>query len=303
MPNITTKNWMSNLTGSITIDQLSIPGTHDSGTSKVTGPFKGAALTQNFDITRQLNDGIRFLDIRVKHTDISIEPLQIFHGVIGCNISFGDVLNDCIKFLKENHHETIIMLINAASDEDKDIQNSFDYYLEQQPYKDLFYLEPKLPTLAGLRGKIVLFRRFQGYGGVDLSSGWEVNSTFTLVTPDGVEFKIEDQYKEDDTTVKLKAVTDNIESAINKSSDGVIYITYNSISQGLHTPYQYACGGGLTPVNPKMNTGMESYLTKNLGAKKFGVIMLDFYNNKEGSISNNSIKLIINSNPGVELSP
>ncbi|NQY65348.1 MAG: hypothetical protein HRT38_16850 [Alteromonadaceae bacterium] len=66
---ITTENWISNLEGSVTLDKLSIPGTHDSGASKAR---KGQAHNQNFDIITQLNDGIRFLDIRVKYeTQIS----------------------------------------------------------------------------------------------------------------------------------------------------------------------------------------------------------------------------------------
>ena len=45
---------------------MSIPGTHDSGTSSLFGVTdKGAAHCQNFNIIQQLNDGIRFLDIRI----------------------------------------------------------------------------------------------------------------------------------------------------------------------------------------------------------------------------------------------
>jgi len=297
---IETKSWMSNLDDNITLDKLSIPGTHDSGTSK-TG--KGAAHTQNFNIITQLNDGIRFLDIRVKYKkNRPNDPLQVYHGIINCKISFGDVLNDCTKFLKENPQETIIMLMNSASGDGNNIQQYFDFYLKKSSYQSLFNLEPVPPPLAELRGKVVLFRRFPGSWGVDLSDGWKDNSTFTLTTPEGVKFQIEDQYKEHNTGRKLKEVERAIGSAISSFNNGVIYITYNSISQGGHTPYQYAWGGGLGKVNPKMNQGLEIYLKKHSGTKRFGVIMLDFYNNKEGSINNSNTELIINSNLGIEMS-
>lgn len=294
-----TENWMSNLDDNLTLDKISIPGTHDSGTWK-TG--KGAAHTQNFGIMTQLHDGIRFLDIRVKHKGgRDNDPLQIYHGIINCDTSFGEVLTTCADFLKKNPTETIIMLIDAASGDGKNIQKDFDFYLSQTEYKDLFNLEPVPPKLAEIRGKVVLFRRFPGNKGVDLSTGWKKDATFTLKTPEGVQFKIEDNYKEHNTKKKAKLVEKNIASSINNPDDGVIYITYNSISQGFtHTPYQYAWGGGLGRVEPAMNPYLTSYLSEHPGQKTFGVIMLDYYNNKKGSINNGNVTLIINANAKVD---
>jgi 1-phosphatidylinositol phosphodiesterase len=302
MKEITTKNWMSNLDSELTLDKISIPGTHDSGTSEVS---KGPAHTQNFDIITQLNDGIRFLDIRVKHRrGHPDDPLQIYHGIINCDISFRDVLVACTEFLKDNPQETIIMLVNSASGKDKNIQIDFDKYIENDQYPHLFYLEPTLPSLKELRGKVVLFRRFSGNKGVDLSKDWGKNDMFSLDTPQGVTFKIEDKYEEHDTEKKFSYVEKNIGAAIDNPDDGFIYITYNSISFSLfgHTPYQYAWGGGIGRVDPKMNPKLKDYLKGNSGNKRFGVIMLDFYNDKEGSINNDNCKLIINSNTNVKLS-
>ena len=134
----TTKNWMSNLPDEIMLDKISIPGTHDSGTAKT---MDGAAHTQNFGIRNQLDNGIRFLDIRVtyKKSNSPNDPLQIYHGIINCDISFGDVLNDCVSFLNENPRETIIMLVNSASGDDTDIQQYFDVYLGQANYKFILF--------------------------------------------------------------------------------------------------------------------------------------------------------------------
>lgn len=293
----TTRNWMSSLSDDTTLDKISIPGTHDSGTQK-TGA--GPAHTQNFGISDQLNNGIRFLDIRVtyKKSNPQDDPLQIYHGIINCEISFGDVLNDCVNFLNTNTRETIIMLVNSASGKDTNIQQYFDVYLLQARYQNLFYLQPVPTNLGAMRKKVVLFRRYLGTGGVDLSQpgAWQDNKTFPLTTPQGVKFYIEDQYSQHDTHKKWDAVESNLNSAMSHPTDGTIFITFNSISFGAHTPYQYAWGGGIGRVNPKMNPALQSYLEKNQGEKRFGIIPLDFFNNESGNINNTNTELIISSN-------
>lgn len=295
MNKITTKNWMSSLNGNITLDKISIPGTHDSGTAKTD---KGAAHTQNFGIATQLNDGIRFLDIRVVYDGTQQkDPLRIYHGIISCKLSFGNVLDSCMTFFAENPQETIVMLMNSASGTADNIQQGFTVYTEQERYKSLFYLNENLAPLSELRGKIVLFRRFSGKSlGINLSGGWKDNRTFTLVTPQNQTFKIEDQYKQHDTHKKLAAVEELIGTAMQTPDDGIIYITYNSIAQGTHTPYQYAWGGGFGPVNPKMNPGLNDFLNRQQKNAELGIIMLDFYNNEKGNIDNRLVECIINSN-------
>ena len=46
------------------IINLIVPGTHDSGTYRVFNVIKDVAKCQNFSIKRQLELGIRYLDIR-----------------------------------------------------------------------------------------------------------------------------------------------------------------------------------------------------------------------------------------------
>ena len=76
--------WMSHIKDDITLDRLSIPGTHNSGTLNVEYE---SARTQNRDIPQQLHDGIRMLDLRVRpHIDKEKEDgnLHIYHNVIDC---------------------------------------------------------------------------------------------------------------------------------------------------------------------------------------------------------------------------
>ena len=56
--------WMSKLKDTDTIDQLNIPGTHDSGTSYLNSA--NYHHTQDLTIREQLQLGIRFLDMRLR---------------------------------------------------------------------------------------------------------------------------------------------------------------------------------------------------------------------------------------------
>lgn len=282
--------WMADLDASLTLDKFSIPGTHDSGTEKIA---EGYAHTQNFNIATQLEDGIRFLDIRVSPQNNSGDPLKIKHGDYSCKISFADVLNSCSRFLTVNTNETIIMLVDSSSGSNKGIEAGFRAYLEQDQYKDLFLLEGKIPTLETARGKIVLFRRFEIEGsevlGVNLSKGWKSNETFSLTTPDGDQFEIEDEYKEHDTHKKVKIVHDCLNLASETPDHSTMYLTYNSIAtNGFHTPYQYAWGGN--GVDPAMNKSLD-YLHTNSKKRRLGVVLMDFYNNK-GSDNENVVSII-----------
>lgn len=229
MGNLDLKQWMSGIDDERSLRDIVIPGTHDSGTEK-TG--MGVAHCQNYNIERQLNDGIRFLDIRVSNINGGNDPLRVKHGIVNCLITFGDVLTWCKKIFKENNSETIIMLMDYCHDDlGKNIEEGFEKYLNNKNYKNLFYLGTTIPVLKDVRGKIVLFRRFESSKrdamGIDLQEGWKDNDTFSLDVKreDGVvieKFDISDEYKEHDTNKKVKVVQDHLSK---KRSSDCFYIT------------------------------------------------------------------------------
>lgn len=74
--------WMSHVDGSKYLDELSIPGTHDSGTCSVdndTEPQSSQAKCQQDYIPTQLLEGIRYFDIRLGRNDENGDP-GIDHG-------------------------------------------------------------------------------------------------------------------------------------------------------------------------------------------------------------------------------
>ena len=150
------KNWMSGISGSLRLHEISIPGTHDSGMAHTAArtqiiahipglqfvPEVGKmyATTQNLGIDKQLNAGVRVLDIRVTNTkpDTSGSTkgdggLWVCHGQNTANramsfvtystvpknqrtngeeyLTYDRMLRFCTDFLRENSKETIIMQV------------------------------------------------------------------------------------------------------------------------------------------------------------------------------------------------
>lgn len=311
-------SWMSGLDDTLTMTQLSVPGTHDSGTQKISA---GPAHTQNFGIAQQLADGIRFLDIRLAKNSAKTpgDPLQVNHGSMSCDITFGDVLNDCSAFLDANPREVVFMLVNDASGDATatTVYDGFQAYLSNSAYQTLFCVSatPAQLPLSQLRGKVVLLRRFFAPDGVELGLnlqqqgknfagvGWpnSYSHTFNTTTPDGqTTLHIEDQYGTHDTSKKLQAVTASLDKAAASPTDGVLYLTFNSIAYAgipASTPYQYAWS-----VKGAMNPALQAYFSNRFaqtpGPARLGFVMLDFYNNETGHLDNRNVQTVIGTNFG-----
>lgn len=114
------------------------------------------------------------------------------------------------------------------------------------------------------------------------------NTTFDY---DG--FKVEDYYKEHDTTKKFEEVKKNLELARESEKGKCFFVTFNSIAFkfiGCRTPYYYAWNCG----NDAMNERLTEYLSSCPGKNTWGAILLDFYNDKGDRVE--LVKNIINSN-------
>ena len=102
-------SWMRDISDSIPLTELSIPGTHNSGS--IDGPF-GFAQTQDLDLPDQLNAGIRFLDIRLAHYQNNI---FVHHDIVHMKKSYADVLDICSDFLRHHPAEVIFMSVKDES--------------------------------------------------------------------------------------------------------------------------------------------------------------------------------------------
>ena len=157
--------WMKYVDDNKFLDELSIPGTHDSGTCSVdndTEPQSSQVKCQQDYIPTQLLEGIRYFDIRLGKGN---DP-GICHGDFylfkkdGYYLHLSDVIGYFKTFLSENPREALIMLASRGNDEatDESVTTAFAKVLDDNP--KLFYTSSRVPTLGEVRGKIVLLRRF-----------------------------------------------------------------------------------------------------------------------------------------------
>lgn len=174
--------WMKYVEDNKFLDELSIPGTHDSGTCSVdndTEPQSSQVKCQQDYIPTQLLEGIRYFDIRLGKGD---DP-GIDHGdyyLLKKDAYFmhlSDVIGYFKTFLNENPTEALIMLVSRGNDEatDESVTTAFAKVLGDNP--DLFYTASRVPTLGEVRGKIVLLRRFGLAGNSVSGHTWGLDLT------------------------------------------------------------------------------------------------------------------------------
>lgn len=269
-------SWMALLPENTVLSGISIPGTHDSGTSEfVTTSFFGVAHCQNFNIARQLLDGIRFFDLRFDN------EMHLSH-TFRCKESLDTVIRDFRAFLStdndsEKSSEFIIALIGSdvnGGDWTDNMKDTLDQAIKDN--SDLFLCEFDLTkiTVKEARGHVLLLKRQADPNGVMLQ--FKDNTTFNYN-----DFIVEDEYKESETKRKLDRVTFNLDLT-KYIQEKAFCITFNSVAShvgSIHTPYQYAWGG-TSSVDPVMNPSLLKYLIEHKGKHNWGTIMLDFYNNE-----------------------
>jgi 1-phosphatidylinositol phosphodiesterase len=211
-------------------------------------------------------------------------------------LDFEQVLNWCKSHLQNNPSETILMSVKKEleSEADANIITAFREYvttLNNGAYKDLFSKTEVVPILGEVRGKIVLFKRFPFKDfGIDWTY-WPDNTRFEKET-EAAYFVIDDNYNEHDTHKKADYVKGNMTDSSKSTKALPFYVTFASVAGALgviNTPYQYAWGG--FGVDPAMNLEISSFLERNPGRKRWGVVLMDFYNN-EGANGNPVANLI-----------
>lgn len=103
-------NWMKNLSDNLSITDITIPGTHDTMTGKCEHIYY---KTQTLSLDKQLEIGVRYLDIRLT------KNLVAAHREWISDISGQNIFDSLKHFLEKYPDEFIIMRIQNAN-ENKD---------------------------------------------------------------------------------------------------------------------------------------------------------------------------------------
>jgi len=99
-------SWMAGIEDSTPINELSIPGSHDTGATHSIADVAG--IFQTLGIYDQLNIGIRFLDIRLQLVN---DKLRVVHSFVDQALNFDTVLGDITDFILNNPSEFLIISI------------------------------------------------------------------------------------------------------------------------------------------------------------------------------------------------
>lgn len=145
------ENWMRELSDDLMISQLSIPGTHDSGTAG----FMFCGETQKLDIQSQLNCGVRAFDIRAGIRNDS--TLLVFHSALlhGCGIDM--VFQTLTDFLAAHPSECLFVVLKRECGDEDTWNNLIRDCLHK--YEDFFADLDHNLTIGQIRGKILLMSR------------------------------------------------------------------------------------------------------------------------------------------------
>ncbi|GAP84812.2 putative 1-phosphatidylinositol phosphodiesterase [Rosellinia necatrix] len=201
-------SWMREIRDEYPLTALSIPGTHNSPTCHVALP---SVRCQAVGVREQLENGVRFLDIRVSVSQDKSD-LTLVHSAFPISLTgnkyFKELVDTVYAFLAANPSETIIMSVKREGT-GRGTDQKLSKLLKEKFYNaEQWYTEPRLPTLGEVRGRIVLLRRHVNDKSLDGEwggRGWGLDAS---VWPDNCEdgllgsgiARVQDFYEVDQST-------------------------------------------------------------------------------------------------------
>ena len=169
--------WMASLQDTVPVCRLSIPGTHDSGTSSVRFPMRHYARTQTMNLSDQWNAGIRFFDLRPK---LDGDELKIYHGPANCHITLEEALLILKEKLELNPSEFCIVMTNSAGGGQAAVDKTMELINSVILARMLADFKADM-TVADIRGRILFIHRNAPSAGIDypgvVTRGWPGNGT------------------------------------------------------------------------------------------------------------------------------
>lgn len=282
-------DWMALVDGNTLLSDLTIPGTHDSAAYTSSLPF---IATQTMDFQQQLDVGIRYFDLRC---GVRNDIVELVHGPTFLGLRLEEVLGVMYAWLHRYPTEALIVQVKQDRKPQKSSMHfSHAIWKVMAPHTKHWRTADDVPTLDELRGRIQLFRRFQGPSffpyGTDVSR-WQDNPSkpFTIHSPNGVEITVQDHYNftEPEPLPSLIAkkggnVSELLELASHDRDDGHWYINFTSayeLNLWYQLPHREIALGGYWGFHWEagMNARLQGYLSETEGTRnRFGIVAMDF---------------------------
>ncbi|KAI1197952.1 phosphatidylinositol-specific phospholipase C [Nemania serpens] len=200
--------WMGEIRDEYPLTALSLPGTHNSPTCHVALP---SVRCQAVGVREQLENGVRFLDVRVNVSQDDTE-MTLVHSAFPISLTgnkyFKELVEVVYAFLDANPSETIIMSVKREGT-GRGTDQKLSKLLKERFYSEKrWYTEPRIPRLGEVRGRIILLRRHvndESLSGEWGGRGWALDGS---VWPDNCEdgrvgsgiARVQDFYEVDQST-------------------------------------------------------------------------------------------------------
>ena len=281
--------WMSFIDDDTPMSALTIPGTHDSAAFTRSWPF---VTTQRMNIRQQLKHGIRYLDFRC---GVRNDIVEMVHGPAFLGISLDNVLQTVYQWLGNHPSEALVVQIKQDRKESKSKMHFAQAIFEIiSKTSERWRTANTSTTLGELRGRIQLFRRYDGptldaYG-INVFE-WEDNpmKPFTIYTQHGIQLTIQDHYKFPGPTGLPSLVTKKggdvcelMDTAANDPDPHHWYLNFVSAYEfNIYyqlTPYEVAVGGYWNfKWIEGTNVLLRLYLKEKSGQKRrHGIVAMDY---------------------------
>ena len=272
-------NWMSRVSSSKKLSEMSIPGTHDSMTGDTSIgshtnwctkiPVNTCCACQSASLWSQLASGIRFLDIRLRCYN---NKMWLYHGSISLGMDFKSVLSTIRKFLRYYPSETVIMSYQRDHADYK-CGRGFKRQFQSELGSYMIYAGSRSGiTLGNARGKIVPLD-FKNNGGKGLK--WWTNWRTSTLENDWEDVTRRMYYYK----ISLEG---NLQESMGKTSSTyktVFFITYFSANDCAFFPYGTK---GPSYIARRVNPNLQNWIywknrsLRGSGRTNYGIVAMDF---------------------------
>jgi len=276
--------WMDKIPSNQLLSQLTIPGTHNSYARHGTIFHQ----CQDWTISEQLNNGIRFFDVRFRpyKNSFTVHHGNKFQKKVG-----GDVFKEFKQFLQNNPKETVLISIRDETRGNNlidpypgslDFKTILNLYLNDKKYKPYIYQNHKvIPTLGEARGKMVIIDK-DGHCGFGLNR---------LEKTD--DWKLDGQYFFQNwrNSQMVKDKVDGIKKSMqgagkNRRKRSLLFLTFCSGSNAKGLQSNRAISSN---INPQVMSFIRSHSADQ--KETFGVVIFDYP-------TRDIIQFLIQHNPG-----
>lgn len=301
------RSWMRDIPDEARVISLSIPGSHNSCS---IGGILGFTKTQDLDLPDQLDAGIRFLDIRLSHYQDNLFVHHDVVHMGKCYADVLDACSEFLEnnpsetilmsIKDEGRRDSALGRFAPSRVFGKSRGDPMNWVVRSSSFEDAFYartwervadpslfynLPSPLPgdrstntnltartTLAQVRGKIILLRRFEAANnvGFDLTY-WPENMRFRSTT--NPAYAVEDHWWDPGEENKHNFMMTHMEEAKRRAPRD-LYITFSSA-------VNLNARGYSKTLNPRLN----DYLAGS-SRGRVGIVAMDYFEKPQELVSN-----------------